>query len=106
MWTWTFELADVLTTLTIISIVGAGIYKLIILPFLQKLDTERIQDRTFFSSRYDDLIEALRELKEEIKLSRQERMQQAQRHLQLVGRVDVLEARIDDLRNEMHTRER
>ena len=45
MWTWTFELADVLTTLTIISIVGAGIYKLIILPFLQKLDTERIQDR-------------------------------------------------------------
>lgn len=104
MWTWTFELADVLTTLTIISIACAGIYKLIILPFLQKLDTQRVQDRTFFSDKYDTLIDTMRELKEEIKLSRQERMQQTQRHLQLVGRVDVLETRIDDLRNELYRR--
>ena len=105
MWTWSFELADVLTTLTIISIISAAAYRLVLLPILQKLDVERIQDRTFFSDKYDTLIETLKELKEEIKLSRQERMQQAQRHLQLVGRVDVLEARVNDLRNEMHEKE-
>lgn len=106
MWTWSFELADVLTTLTIISIISAAAYRLVLLPILQKLDIERIQDRTFFSDKYDTLIETLKELKEEIKLSRQERMQQAQRHLQLVGRVDVLEARVNDLRNELHEKEK
>ena len=106
MWTWSFELADVLTTLTIISIISAAAYRLVLLPILQKLDVERIQDRTFFSDKYDTLIETLKELKEEIKLSRQERMQQAQRHLQLVGRVDVLEARVNDLRNELHEKEK
>ena len=106
MWTWSFELADVLTTLTIMSTLGGMAYYLIIRPFLQRLEEDRINDRTFFSSKYDTLIETLKELKEEIKLSRQERMQQAQRHLQLVGRVDVLEARVNDLRNEMHEKEK
>ena len=106
MWTWSFELADVLTTLTIISIISAAAYRLVLLPILQKLDVERIQDRTFFSDKYDTLIETLKELKEEIKLSRQERMQQAQRHLQLVGRVDVLEARVNYLMNEIHEKEK
>lgn len=102
MWTWSFELADVLTTLTIISTLGSMAYYLIVRPFLQRLEEDRINDRTFFSSKYDTLIETLRELKEEIKLSRQDRIQQAQRHLQLVGRVEVLESRVDDLRNEIH----
>lgn len=106
MWTWSFELADVLTTLTIMSTLGGMAYYLIIRPFLQRLEEDRVNDRTFFSSKYDTLIETLKELKEEIKLSRQERMQQAQRHLQLVGRVDVLEARVNDLRNEMHEKEK
>lgn len=106
MWTWSFELADVLTTLTIISTLGGMAYYLIVRPFLQRLEEDRINDRTFFSDKYDTLIETLKELKEEIKLSRQERMQQAQRHLQLVGRVDVLEARVNDLRNEMHEKEK
>lgn len=106
MWTWSFELADVLTTLTIMSTLGGMAYYLIIRPFLQRLEEDRINDRTFFSSKYDTLIETLKELKEEIKLSRQERMQQAQRHLQLVGRVDVLEARVNDLRNELHEKEK
>ena len=82
MWTWSFELADVLTTLTIISTLGGMAYYLIVRPFLQRLEEDRINDRTFFSSKYDTLIETLRELKEEIKLSRQDRIQQAQRHLQ------------------------
>ena len=106
MWTWSFELADVLTTLTIISTLGGMAYYLIVRPFLQRLEEDRINDLTFFSSKYDTLIETLRELKEEIKLSRQDRIQQAQRHLQLVGRVDVLEARVNDLRNEMHEKEK
>lgn len=106
MWTWSFELADVLTTLTIMSMLGGMAYHLIIRPFLQRLEEDRINDRTFFSSKYDTLIETLRELKEEIKLSRQDRIQQAQRHLQLVGRVDVLEARVNDLRNELHEKEK
>lgn len=106
MWTWSFELADVLTTLTIMSTLGGMAYYLVIRPFLQRLEEDRINDRTFFSSKYDTLIETLKELKEEIKLSRQERMQQAQRHLQLVGRVDVLEARVNDLRNELHEKEK
>ena len=77
-------------------------YYFIIRPFLRRLEEDRINDRTFYSSKYDTLIETLKELKEEIKLSRQDRIQQAQRHLQLVGRVEVLEARVDDLRNELH----
>ena len=94
MWTWSFELADVLTTLTIISTLGGMAYYLVIRPFLQRLEEDRINDRTFFSSKYDTLIE--------IKLSRQDRIQQAQRHIQLVGRVELLESRVDDLRNEIH----
>ena len=106
MWTWSFELADVLTTLTIISTLGGMAYYLVIRPFLQRLEEDRINDRTFFSSKYDTLIETLRELKEEIKLSRQDSIHQAQRHLPLVGRVDVLESRVDDLLNELRGEKR
>nr|DAT73849.1 MAG TPA: Translation initiation factor eIF-2B epsilon repeat, aa motif, TRANSLATION.3A [Caudoviricetes sp.] len=38
MWTWSFELADVLTTLTIISTLGGMAYYLVIRPFLQWLE--------------------------------------------------------------------
>lgn len=63
---------------------------------------DRENDIKFITAKYDTLIETLKELKEEIRLSRQDRIQQAQRHLQLVGRVEVLESRVNDLRNEMH----
>ena len=102
MWTWSFELADVLTTLTIISTLGGLGYYLVIGPFLQRLKEDRENDIKFITTKYDTLIETLKELKEEIRLSRQDRIQQAQRHLQLVGRVEVLESRVDDLRNELH----
>lgn len=106
MWTWSFELADVLTTLTIMSTLGGMAYYLIIRPFLHRLEEDRINDIKFITTKYDTLIETLKELKEEIRLSRQDRIQQAQRHLQLVGRVDVLESRINDLRNELHGEKR
>ena len=41
MWTWSFELADVLTTLTIISTLGGMVYYLVIRPFLQRLEEDR-----------------------------------------------------------------
>ena len=106
MWTWSFELADVLTALTIMSTLGGMAYYLIIRPFLHRLEEDRINDIKFITTKYDTLIETLKELKEEIRLSRQDRIQQAQRHLQLVGRVDVLESRINDLRNELHGEKR
>lgn len=45
MWTWSFELADVLTTLTIISTLGGMAYYLIIRPFLQRLEEDRSGSR-------------------------------------------------------------
>lgn len=106
MWTWSFELADVLTTLTIISIICGAIYCYGISPMLENIKKDRENDIKFITTKYDTLIETLKELKEEIRLSRQDRIQQAQRHLQLVGRVDVLESRINDLRNELHGEKR
>lgn len=45
MWTWSFELADVLTTLTIISTPGGMAYYLVIRPFLQWLEEDRSGSR-------------------------------------------------------------
>lgn len=45
MWTWSFELADVLTTLTIISTLGGMAYYLVIRPFLQWLKEDRSGSR-------------------------------------------------------------
>lgn len=45
MWTWSFELADVLTTLAIISTIGGMAYYLVIRPFLQWLEEDRSGSR-------------------------------------------------------------
>ena len=45
MWTWSFELADVLTTLTIISTLGSMAYYLVIRPFLQRIEEDRSGSR-------------------------------------------------------------
>lgn len=45
MWTWSFELADVLTTITIISTLGGMAYYLVIRPFLQRLEEDRSGSR-------------------------------------------------------------
>lgn len=45
MWTWSFELADVLTTLTIISMIGGMAYYLVIRPFLQRPEEDRSGSR-------------------------------------------------------------
>lgn len=102
MWTWSFTLESVGTVVGIVSTICGAIYYFGISPMLENIKKDRENDIKFITTKYDTLIETLKELKEEIRLSRQDRIQQAQRHLQLVSRVEVLESRVDDLRNEIH----
>ena len=48
MWTWQFELNDILTTLTIVGVVAGAGYRLLIIPLLQQLDSQRMQDNSYF----------------------------------------------------------
>ena len=73
MWTWKFELSDILTTLSIVVLIGGVIYNLFILPILTRIGDERMQDNLLFNERMNTLNETLVELKEEIKLSRVQR---------------------------------
>ena len=102
MWTWTFELADILTTLSIVAIIGGGIYNLFILPILTRLGDERMQDTLLFNERMNTLNETLVELKEEIKLSRVQRTKAYAEHLKLTARVDVIENRVDNIKEELN----
>lgn len=106
MWTWSFTIESVAAVVGIVSSICGAIYYFGISPMLENIKKDRENDIKFITTKYDTLIETLKELKEEIRLSRQDRIQQAQRHLQLVGRVDVLESRINDLRNELHGEKR
>lgn len=106
MWTWSFTIESVGAVVGIVSTICGAIYYFGISPMLENIKKDRENDIKFITTKYDTLIETLKELKEEIRLSRQDRIQQAQRHLQLVGRVDVLESRINDLRNELHGEKR
>lgn len=101
MWTWSFTIESVAAIVIIVGTIVGAIYCYVISPMLDNIKKDRENDIKFITAKYDTLIETLKELKEEIRLSRQDRIQQAQRHLQLVGRVDVLEARVNDLRNEL-----
>lgn len=106
MWTWSFTIESIGTVVGIVSTICGAIYYFGISPMLENIKKDRENDIKFITTKYDTLIETLKELKEEIRLSRQDRIQQAQRHLQLVGRVEVLESRVDDLRNELHGEKR
>lgn len=91
MWTWQFELNDILTTLSIVVIIGGASYRILILPILLR-NKERM----------DRLNEILVELKEEIKLSREQRTKEYAEHVKLVTRVDGIENRVDELRGNFH----
>ena len=91
MWTWQFQLDDILTTLTIVGLIGGASYRLLILPVLTQ-NEERM-------SRLND---TLIELKEEIKLSREQRIREYAEHVKLVTRVDSIENRVDELRGDLH----
>lgn len=91
MWTWQFQLDDILTTLTIVGLIGGASYRLLILPILTQNE-----------ERMNRLNETLVELKEEIKLSREQRTREYAEHVKLVTRVDGIENRVDELRGDFH----
>ena len=102
MWTWQFELNDILTTLSIVAIIGGASYRLLILPILTRISDERMQDNLIFTERMNTLNETLLELKEEIKLSRVQRTKAYTEHVKLTARVDGIENRVDELRGDFH----
>ena len=102
MWTWQFELNDVLTTLTIVSIVSGLTYKVLLLPLLEKRDLQHLQDILVFQEKMEVLTETLNDLKNEIKLSREERVKVFTEHVKLTARVDGIETRVDELRGDIH----
>lgn len=102
MWTWQFEINDILTTLSIVAIIGGASYRLLILPILTRISDERMQDNLIFTERMNTLNETLLELKEEIKLSRVQRTKAYTEHVKLTARVDGIENRVDELRGDFH----
>lgn len=102
MWTWQFQLDDILTTLSIVAIIGGASYRLLILPILTRISDERMQDNLIFTERMNMLNETLLELKEEIKLSRVQRTKAYTEHVKLTARVDGIENRVDELRGDFH----
>lgn len=102
MWKWEFELSDILTTLSIVVLIGGLIYNLFILPILTRIGDERMQDTLLFNERMNTLNETLIELKEEIKLSRVQRTKAYAEQVKLTARVDGMETRIDDIKEELH----
>lgn len=102
MWTWQVELDDILTTLSIIAIIGGASYRLLILPILTRISDERMQDNLIFTERMGALNQTLLELKDEIKLSRVQRTRAYTEHVKLTARVDGIENRVDELRGDFH----
>lgn len=102
MWTWQFELSDILTTLSIVGIVVTAGYKLIIVPILQQIEVQRVHDSLIFQEKWGVLTDTLNDLKEEIKLSRQERVKSEAKQVALTAKVEALETRVDELKEEIH----
>lgn len=102
MWTWQFQLDDILTTLSIVAIIGGASYRLLILPILTRISDERMQDNLIFTERMGALNQTLLELKDEIKLSRVQRTKAYTEHVKLTARVDGIENRVDELRGDFH----
>lgn len=102
MWTWQFELGDILTTLTIVSIVAGIGYKVLVIPLLEKFDLQRLQDNLMFNEKMGVLTDTLKDLKDEIKLSREQRTKAYTEHVKLTSRVDGIEARVDDIKEKLH----
>lgn len=102
MWTWQFELNDILTTLTIVGVVAGAGYRLLIIPLLQQLDSQRMQDNLIFQEKWGVLTDTLKDLKDEIKLSRAERIKAESKQVLLSAKVEALEVRVEDIKEELH----
>ncbi|MFR4919274.1 MAG: hypothetical protein ACLUBJ_07025 [Veillonella atypica] len=102
MYSWQFQLDDILTTLSIVAIIGGASYRLLIVPILTRISDERMQDNLIFTERMGALNQTLLELKDEIKLSREQRTKAYTEHVKLTARVDGIENRVDELRGDFH----
>ena len=102
MCTWQFELNDILTTLSIVAAVAGVGYKVLVVPLLEKLDLQRMQDNLMFQEKMGVLTDTLKDLKDEIKLSREQRTKAYTEHVKLTSRVDSIEVRVDDIKEELH----
>ena len=102
MWTWQFELNDILTTLTIVSIVAGLTYKVLVIPLLEKRDLQHLQDTLVFQEKMGVLTETLNEFKNEIKLSREERVKAYTEHVKLATRVNGMESQLNELKGDLH----
>lgn len=102
MWTWEFQLNDILTTLTIVSIVAGLTYKVLVLPLLEKRDLQHLQDTLVFQEKMGVLTETLKDLKNEIKLSREERVKAYTEHVKLATRVNGMESQLNELKGDLH----
>ena len=102
MWTWQIELNDILTTLSIVAIIGGASYRILIVPILTRISDERMQDNLIFTERMGALNQTLLELKDEIKLSRVQRTKAYTEHVKLTARGDGIENRVDELRGDFH----
>ena len=88
--------------MTIVSIVAGIGYKVLVIPLLEKLDLQRMQDNLMFQEKMGVLTDTLKDLKDEIKLSREQRTKAYTEHVKLTSRVDSIEVRVDDIKEELH----
>ena len=88
--------------MSIVAIIGGASYRLLIVPILTRISDERMQDNLIFTERMGALNQTLLELKEEIKLSREQRTKAYTEHVKLTARVDGIENRVDELRGDFH----
>ena len=91
-----------LTTLTIVGIVAGAGYRLLIVPLLDRLEAQRIQDSVSLSIKWDALMDTLNELKEEVRQSRSERVKAEASFVMLTTKLESLEKRFNELREELH----
>ena len=91
-----------LTTLTIVGIVAGGGYRLLIVPLLDRLEAQRNKDNVEFTNKWNTLFDTLCELKDEMKQSRAERTESAATFMMLITRLESLEKRFNELREELH----
>lgn len=91
-----------LTTLTIVGIVAGTGYRLLIVPLLDRIESQRKQDSVEFTGKWNALFDTLGELKDEMKQSRAERTESAATFMMLTTRLESMEKRINELRGELH----
>ena len=69
---------------------------------LNKIEAQRIQDSISFTSKWDALFDTLNELKAEVRQSRSERVKAEATFVMLTTKLESMEKRFNELREELH----